>query len=209
MARRAPVPRAGSSGRRPWPRRTRCRPGCGVALPGGAGGAEVCVVAAGGRRDWGAAPSLPPREIHTIATPAATMSVSAIHPGLPRPPTLASVVAAQLRPHATSSRRPVFAHPHVKHLLVPILLLGLTSASGAQAATPAVYTGATGRSTLASWYYKADPANVGLAHHWGAQRFPGRLVTVPYVPNAWAVTGATGRRNFNGSVGWYRTTVNA
>jgi len=32
-------------------------------------------------------------------------------------------------------------------------------------------------------------------------------VQVPYVPNAWPVAGKAGRRNFSGSVGWYRTTV--
>jgi beta-glucuronidase len=57
-----------------------------------------------------------------------------------------------------------------------------------------------------AWYYRADPGNVGLAHGWRAQRFPGKRVPVPYVPNAWPVTGIRGRRNFAGSVGWYRTT---
>ncbi|MFL5839342.1 MAG: hypothetical protein ACJ77Z_02690, partial [Thermoleophilaceae bacterium] len=55
--------------------------------------------------------------------------------------------------------------------------------------TPAALTGAVGRVALGSaWYYKADPANVGLARRWRAQRFQGRRVQVPYVPNAWPVT---------------------
>jgi hypothetical protein len=72
---------------------------------------------------------------------------------------------------------------------------------------PAVHTGATGRAVLGpTWYYKADPGNVGLARGWSAQPFAGKGIHVPYVPNAWPVTGLKGRRSFNGSVGWYRTT---
>jgi hypothetical protein len=103
----------------------------------------------------------------------------------------------------------VFALPHVKFLarllVVASMLLAATSAG---AAPPAIYTGSTGRSTLPSWYYASDPGNVGVSHHWERLRFKGKLVSVPYVPNAWPVTGAVGRKNFNGSIGWYRTTVN-
>ena len=99
--------------------------------------------------------------------------------------------------------------PHVKLLLLALALSGMLGATpAAGAAAPAAYTGASGRVALESWYYRGDRGNVGLARGWRKQRFPGKLVGVPYVPNAWPVTGATGRRNFNGSVGWYRTTVN-
>jgi hypothetical protein len=84
---------------------------------------------------------------------------------------------------------------------------GASAAPGIAGASPAVFTGASGRVALGpTWYYRADPANVGLARGWRAQRFPGRGVRVPFVPNAWPVTGVKGRRNFSGSVGWYRTT---
>jgi beta-galactosidase/beta-glucuronidase len=81
-------------------------------------------------------------------------------------------------------------------------------AAGLTGTAPAIFTGAGGRVALGpTWHYKADPGNVGLARGWRAQRFPGKSVRVPYVPNAWPVAGNAGRRNFNGSVGWYRTTV--
>lgn len=103
----------------------------------------------------------------------------------------------------------MFAVPQMRMFLIGLALAGIFAGSGgaASAAAPAVYTGATGRSAVSSWYYAADPANLGLARRWGAKRFAGKLVKTPYVPNAWPVTGAAGRRNFNGSVGWYRTTV--
>ena len=103
----------------------------------------------------------------------------------------------------------MFAIAHVKLLLLGLALSGMLfgGPSPANGAAPVTFTGATGRVAVGSWYYKADPGNVGLAHAWRKQRFPGKLVQVPYVPNAWPVTGAGGRRNFNGSVGWYRTTL--
>ena len=103
----------------------------------------------------------------------------------------------------------MFAHPQVKFLapLLALVALAAGAASAGAATAPAIYTGATGRSALSAWYYAGDPGNLGLAHHWERLNFKGRLVKVPYVPNAWPVAGAAGRRNFNGSVGWYRTTV--
>ena len=103
----------------------------------------------------------------------------------------------------------MFAHPHVKFLAPAVALLALlAAASSAEAATaPVIYTGATGRSAITSWTYAGDQGNVGIARHWERIKFKGRPVKVPYVPNAWPVTGAAGWRNFNGSVGWYRTTI--
>jgi hypothetical protein len=98
----------------------------------------------------------------------------------------------------------------VKLLVLGFALSAMLSAGPAAAdgAAPAVFTGSTGRVAVDSWYYRGDAANLGLARGWRNQRFAGRLVRTPYVPNAWPVTGARGRRNFNGSVGWYRTTLN-
>ena len=71
---------------------------------------------------------------------------------------------------------------------------------------PAAFTGVSGRVALGDlWYYRPDAANAGLAQGWRKQRFPGRGVRLPYSPNALPLTGKAGRRNFNGSVGWYRT----
>jgi hypothetical protein len=119
----------------------------------------------------------------------------------------------------------VFAHLPVKHAALGLALftsllaaaasvLGSAPsvspgpAAGLSGTAPAIFTGASGRVALgAGWQYKADPGNVGLARAWRAKRFPGKPVRIPYVPNAWPVTGKAGRRNFDGSVGWYRTTV--
>jgi Glycosyl hydrolases family 2, TIM barrel domain/Glycosyl hydrolases family 2, sugar binding domain/Glycosyl hydrolases family 2 len=80
-------------------------------------------------------------------------------------------------------------------------------AAGIAGRPPVAYSGAIGRVALGGvWTYKADPGNAGLARRWFVQRFGGRRVTLPYSPNAWPVTGPRGYRNFNGSVGWYRTT---
>ncbi|MEA2425208.1 MAG: beta-galactosidase [Thermoleophilaceae bacterium] len=69
---------------------------------------------------------------------------------------------------------------------------------------PWTYSGPTGRERLGgTWGYRADPGDSGAAHGWPAGNFQGKHVSVPYVPNAWPVTGAKGLRNFQGSVGWY------
>src|SRR4051794_6547546 len=71
---------------------------------------------------------------------------------------------------------------------------------------PYAYSGPVGRIRLGNvWGYQADPGDRGLRAGWWRGNFTGRHVRVPYVPNAWPVTGAKGLRNFNGSVGWYVT----
>jgi hypothetical protein len=58
---------------------------------------------------------------------------------------------------------------------------------------PYSYSGPVGRVRLSGvWTYRSSRGNR-------------RRVRVPYVPNAWPVTGRQGRRNFNGGVGWYVT----
>src|SRR4051794_2999995 len=205
MASRAPVPGAGRSGVTPWPLRTfwRClRAVCGA----------WALVVSGGLRASGRVPipvlppsSPPPLATIAAATPA-TMSATTTTPAFPKRPISASVERAQHSGYATSCARAVFSVGYVKSVFIAFALSILVAAS-ATAAPPAVHTGATGRVAVASWYYKGDPGNRGLARGWRHQRFAGKLVTVPYVPNAWPVTGTAGRRNFNGSVGWYRTTL--
>ena len=138
----------------------------------------------------------------TTATMAAT-AATASQPALPKRPTHASVVA-------TPGGALVFRRAQMKLaaaiVLVVVVVIG-GAPSAASAAEPVIYTGATGRLAVTQWRYAADPGNVGLARGWMRGRFGGKLVQVPYVPNAWPLTGATGRRNFNGSVGWYRTTL--
>jgi hypothetical protein len=71
---------------------------------------------------------------------------------------------------------------------------------------PTVYAGPGGRAQLdALWRYQRDPRNVGLRSGWQRGRFGGRLVKPPYVPAAAKIRGNAGKRNFNGTIGWYRT----
>ena len=98
----------------------------------------------------------------------------------------------------------------MKLVVLALALSGMLAGGGpvANASAPSVYSGATGRVALDAWYYSGDRRNAGLARGWFKQRFRARPVRIPYVPNAWPVTGPGGWRNFNGSVGWYRTTLN-
>lgn len=69
---------------------------------------------------------------------------------------------------------------------------------------PVTFRGPEGRGVLAGgWGYRADPRNVGLRRHWERRMPRTKRVTLPYSPNAWPVTGRRGRRNWEGSVGWY------
>ena len=62
--------------------------------------------------------------------------------------------------------------------------------------TPAVVTGPTGRRAL-DGLWTVRVAGGG----------PPRRVRLPYSPNAGAVSGPAGRASFEGSVAWYRTTI--
>ena len=62
---------------------------------------------------------------------------------------------------------------------------------------PYDFTGPTGRVLLGgAWGYRGDPADRGLARGWRRGHFRTRRVHIPYVPNAWPVTGAHGARFF-------------
>jgi beta-galactosidase/beta-glucuronidase len=57
------------------------------------------------------------------------------------------------------------------------------------------------------WIVRGDRAGRGVALGWPRGDFSGRTVTVPFSPNARHVRGAAGMRSFEGSVAWYRTTI--
>jgi beta-galactosidase/beta-glucuronidase len=67
--------------------------------------------------------------------------------------------------------------------------------------------GPGGRSQLGRWTLRVDPANRGLSLGWQRGGFGGSAVGVPSVVDASQFKGAAGRRNYAGSVAWYRTTV--
>src|SRR5262249_978946 len=84
--------------------------------------------------------------------------------------------------------------------------------SGSAASQPLAGPGPTlsgegpgGRTALGSWTLARDPGSRGVAR--GRQRggFAGSAVSLPNVVDPVHITGAAGRRNYEGSVAWYRT----
>ena len=69
--------------------------------------------------------------------------------------------------------------------------------------------GPGGRTALARWTLALDPGNRGLARGWQRGGFPGRGVSVPNDVDPVHVKGRAGRRNYSGSLAWYRTDVTA
>jgi hypothetical protein len=69
--------------------------------------------------------------------------------------------------------------------------------------------GPGGRAPLVSWTLARDPGNRGLARNWQRGGFPGRAVSLPNVVDPNHITGAAGKRNYQGSVAWYRTSFSA
>jgi beta-galactosidase/beta-glucuronidase len=71
-------------------------------------------------------------------------------------------------------------------------------------------TAAAGEQTLdGPWVVRGDHADRGLALGWADGSFSGRTETVPFAPNARHVRGAAGTQSFEGSIAWYRTTIDA
>jgi hypothetical protein len=80
--------------------------------------------------------------------------------------------------------------------------------SGPGLGEPAAFGGPQGRRAITGpWVLALDPQDRGRAKGWQAGTFEGRRVELPHVPNADQITGDAGRRNFQGSIAWYRTQV--
>jgi hypothetical protein len=94
-------------------------------------------------------------------------------------------------------------------LIVCVALAAGSASAQAPPATPAIAEGPTGRSSLTAWTLALDPANRGLARGWQRGGFSGRAVTVPNVVDPTHIKGNAGTRNYEGSVAWYRTSVQA
>ena len=85
------------------------------------------------------------------------------------------------------------------------------SAAAAQAppgASPST-EGPSGRVALTRWTLALDPSNRGLARGWQRGGFSGRGVEVPNDVDPIHYKGASGQRNYEGSVAWYRTSFSA
>jgi hypothetical protein len=74
---------------------------------------------------------------------------------------------------------------------------------------PASTEGPGGRVVLARWTFRLDASDRGLARGWQRGGFAGSAVSVPSVVDPDQIKGAAGTRNYEGSIGWYRTTFDA
>jgi hypothetical protein len=63
--------------------------------------------------------------------------------------------------------------------------------------------------TLTRWRYRADSGDRGLEAGWRRGTFGGRVVRVPYSPNANAYSGRAGMFAHDGSIGWFARDVDA
>jgi hypothetical protein len=86
---------------------------------------------------------------------------------------------------------------------------GSSTASLSSLGQPAAFEGPGGRGALRRWTLRRDPADRGLALGWQRGGFGGTRVSVPNVLEARAFKGAAGVRNYEGSVAWYRTSLQA
>src|SRR5450432_3668511 len=86
------------------------------------------------------------------------------------------------------------------------------AAAAAALAPPAqsvIFEGPGGRIPLVRWTLRSDAANRGLALGWRTGRFGGRTVSLPNVVNPSPYSGHAGGRNYEGSVAWYATRMQA
>ncbi|HEX8159737.1 MAG TPA: glycoside hydrolase family 2 TIM barrel-domain containing protein [Solirubrobacteraceae bacterium] len=79
---------------------------------------------------------------------------------------------------------------------------------GSHGGPPLIYEGPGDRAQLdGNWRYRSDKDDVGLDQGFQAGEFKGKLVHVPFVPNASNISGTSGLEAFRGTVGWYRTHI--
>jgi hypothetical protein len=62
---------------------------------------------------------------------------------------------------------------------------------------------------LRRWRYRADPEVRGRQAGWASGNWRGRPVVVPHSPNAGAISGPRGERNYAGAVGWFVRAIDA
>jgi Glycosyl hydrolases family 2, TIM barrel domain/Glycosyl hydrolases family 2 len=102
--------------------------------------------------------------------------------------------------------------PKKAALAVLLACVVLATAAAAAQAPPGgaqLGEGPSGRSALTRWTLALDPGDRGLARGWQRGGFSGRAVSVPNDVDPIHVKGRTGQRNYEGSVAWYRTSVEA
>jgi hypothetical protein len=102
--------------------------------------------------------------------------------------------------------------PKKAALAVLLTCVALGASAAAAEAPPGgsqLGEGPGGRSVLTRWTLALDPGDRGLARGWQRGGFSGRSVSVPSDVDPIHVKGRAGQRNYEGSVAWYRTSVDA
>ncbi len=74
---------------------------------------------------------------------------------------------------------------------------------------PLIFEGPGGRTPLTRWTLRGDPSDRGSSLGWQRGGFSGSSVAVPNDVNPNAYSGASGTRNYEGAVAWYRTSFDA
>ncbi len=100
--------------------------------------------------------------------------------------------------------------------LAALLLLGLLSPGAARPQSTSVEAlpsassiaeGPGGRTALTRWTLRRDPSDRGLRLGWRRGGFAGASVSVPNVVQPYPYSGPAAQANYEGSVAWYRTTL--
>src|SRR4051794_3688422 len=90
-----------------------------------------------------------------------------------------------------------------------LLALVLTGQIARADSPPYTGDGASDRVRLEGpWILRSDHADIGIAQGWERGAFGGSVVSVPHATNAnpRRLTGPKGKRAFDGTIAWYRTT---
>jgi hypothetical protein len=94
-------------------------------------------------------------------------------------------------------------------LIVCVVLGAAAAAAEAPPAGSQLGEGPGGRTALSRWTLALDPSDRGLARGWQRGGFAGRSVSVPNDVDPIHVKGRAGQRNYEGSIAWYRTSLQA
>jgi hypothetical protein len=94
-------------------------------------------------------------------------------------------------------------------LVACVVLATAAAAADAPPGGAQLGEGPGGRSALTHWTLALDPSDGGLARGWQRGGFSGRSVSVPNDVDPIHIKGRAGQRNYEGSVAWYRTSIDA
>jgi Glycosyl hydrolases family 2, TIM barrel domain/Glycosyl hydrolases family 2 len=94
-------------------------------------------------------------------------------------------------------------------LVACVVLATAAAAADAPPGGAQLGEGPGGRTALTRWTLALDPSDRGLARGWQRGGFSGRSVSVPNDVDPIHIKGRAGQRNYEGSVAWYRTSIDA